>query len=102
MKVRLGWLFGEVSALVSGSGQEAFLNRCASMGLVLWRMERTEAQTLRIRAAGRELDRLARAAEESGCALSQIRRRGLPFFLKSFRRRYALLAGGLLKYTAAN
>jgi len=94
MRIRLGWLLGEASAVVTGPDRAAFLNRCA--GLDLWSMERRGEDGLFIRAAGRTLPRLERAAAETGCVLSQVRLRGLPFFLRGFRRRYALAAGLLL------
>lgn len=96
MKVRLGWLLGEVSAMVTGPGREEFLNRSAALGLDLWTMERTDGDSLRVRCPERKLPLLRRAAESSGCTLSEVRQQGLPFFLKGFRRRYALLAGLLL------
>jgi len=96
MRVRLGWLLGEISATIQGAGAEEFLNRCAALGADLWAMERTEADGLRIRAAAGTWPRLRQAAEESGCALDQVRRQGLPVFLGGFRRRYALLAGLVL------
>lgn len=96
MRVRLGWLLGEVSAVVTGPGRAEFLNRCAALGLTLWTMEETGEDRLRVRCPGRRYALLRRAAEEAGCGLSQVRRRGLPFFLQGFRRRYALLAGLLL------
>ena len=96
MKIRLGWLLGEVSAEVTGPGREEFLNRCANLGLALWTMERTDGDSLRVRCPVRRYPLLCQAAEESGCGLRSVRRRGLPVFLKGFRRRYALLAGLLL------
>ena len=96
MRVRLGWLLGECSAVVTGPEREEFLNRCAALGLPLWTMEEAGGDCLRVRCPGRRLPTLRRAAAESGCVLSAVRQRGLPFFLKGFRRRYALMAGLLL------
>ena len=96
MRVRLGWLLGSVSAVADGSNPEEFLNRCAALGADLWTMERMEEGGLRVTAAGRTLPLLRRAAAESGCTLSNIRRSGLPYFLFGLRHRYALLAGLLL------
>ena len=96
MRVRLGWLLGSVSAIVEGPNREEFLNRCAALGADLWTMEQTDEGCLRVTAAGWKLPLLRRAAGESGCTLSNIRRRGLPYFLFGLRRRYALLAGLLL------
>ena len=96
MKVRLGWLLGSVTARVTGPGQGEFLSRCAALGADLWTLERLEGDELLVRAPGRAAPLLRQAAAESGCSLSQARLRGLPFFLRGFRRRYALAAGLLL------
>lgn len=96
MRVRLGWLLGSVSAVVEGPNREEFLNRCAALGADLWTMEQTGEGSLRVTAAGRTMPLLRRAATESGCSLSKVRRRGLPFFLFGLRHRYALMAGFLL------
>ena len=96
MRVRLGWLLGEVSALAAGADAEGFLNRCAALGADLWTMEPRADGSLFVRAGGRRLPLLRQAAAESGCALSRVRLRGLPYFLRGFRRRYALAAGLLL------
>ena len=93
MKVRLGWLLGSVTARVTGPGQGEFINRCAALGADLWTMERLEGDELLVRAPGRAAPLLRQAAAESGCSLSQARLRGLPFFLRGFRQRYALAAG---------
>lgn len=93
MKARLGWLLGEVTATVTGPAPEEFLNRCVRMGLDLWTMRRISPEALEVQILGRRYPRLCQAAAEAGCELTNVRRRGLPFFLKGFRRRYALLAG---------
>ncbi|MDO4516558.1 MAG: sporulation protein YqfD [Bacillota bacterium] len=92
----VGWLFGTVTARVVGAQPEDFLNLCARENLILWRMERLDPFTLLVRVSGRQYPRMCRLAETCQCTVQGPKRRGLPFFLLGFRRRYALLAGLIL------
>lgn len=89
----VGWLFGTVTARVVGVQPEDFLNLCARENLILWQMERLDPFTLVVRVSGRQYPRMCRLAESCQCTVQEPKRRGLPFFLLGFRRRYALLAG---------
>lgn len=96
MKKLVGWLFGTVTARVVGAQPEDFLNRCVRENLILWRMDRLDPFTLEVQVTGREYARMCRLAESCQCTVQQEVRRGLPFFLLGFRRRYALLVGLIL------
>lgn len=96
MKKLMGWLFGLVTVRVTGAQPEDFLNLCARENLLLWRMVRLDPFTLEVQVTGRQYPWLCRLAERTQCQVREQRRRGLPFFLKRFRRRYALLAGLVL------
>ena len=96
MKKLVAWLFGAVTARVVGAQPEDFLNLCVSENLILWRMDRLDPFTLEVQVTGREYPRMCRLAETCQCAVQDPKRRGLPFFLLGFRRRYALLAGLVL------
>lgn len=93
MKTLLGWLFGTVTAKVAGAQPEDFLNLCARENLILWKMLQQDRFTLEIQVTARQFPRLAELARRAGFEVTGERRRGLPFFLLRFRRRYALLAG---------
>lgn len=93
MKWLLGWLFGTVTATVTGAQPEEFLNLCARENLILWKMLQRDRFTLEIQVTGRQYPRLAELAQRAGFAVGAESRRGLPYFLLRFRRRYALLAG---------
>ena len=75
MKTLLAWLFGTVTARITGAQPEDFLNLCARENLVLWRMVQRDLFTLGVQVTARQ------------------KRQGLPYFFLRFRRRYALLAG---------
>lgn len=96
MKKLVAWLFGAVTARVVGAQPEDFLNLCVRENLILWRMDRLDPFTLEVQVTGREYPRMCRLAEACQCTVQDPKRRGLPFFLLGFRRRYALLAGLVL------
>lgn len=96
MKKLVAWLFGTVTARVVGAQPEDFLNLCVRENLILWRMDRLDPFTLEVQVTGREYPRMCRLAETCQCTVQDPKRRGLPFFLLGFRRRYALLAGLVL------
>lgn len=96
MKKLVAWLFGAVTARVVGAQPEDFLNLCVRENLILWRMDRLDPFTLEVQVTGREYPRMCRLAEACQCGVQDPKRRGLPFFLLGFRRRYALLAGLVL------
>lgn len=93
MRTILAWLLGFVSARVVGSELEALLNRCAQEGLTLWKMERVDPVTLWVQLPAAQWRRLQALAEGMGCQLDAVQRRGVPYFLWRFRRRYGLLVG---------
>ena len=92
MKRLVRWLRGAVTLRVTGEGLEELLNLCAQEGIFLERMTRLaeglELQVLAPRAA--RLEALLRAGSWQETVVA---REGVPYFLRGFRRRYALLAG---------
>ena len=90
------WLRGSVTALIQGAEPEALLNLCAREGFTLERVETGEPFTLIVHVTERELARLRPLAQRVQCTVTGRARRGLPYFLLRFRRRYALIAGLVL------
>ena len=68
MKTLLAWLFGTVTARITGAQPEDFLNLCARENLVLWRMVQRDLFTLE------EAPRL-------GCGLMVMERTTFPWTL---------------------
>lgn len=96
MKKLLGWLFGTVTARVTGAQPEDFLNLCARENLILWRMLQREPFVLEVQVTARQYPRLLALAQGAQCEAAVEKRQGLPFFLLRFRRRYAMMAGLVL------
>lgn len=81
MRALMGWLFGTVTAVVTGAQPEDFLNLCAKENLILWRMTRKDPFTLLVVVTGRQYPRLCRLAQRVQCTVQTEKRSGLPFFL---------------------
>ncbi len=96
MRAWVRWLFGSVLCVVSGAQTEDFLNLCAKRGILLSRMSRKSPFDLLVCVDRRQYAAMKQAAELSGCEVKLEVKRGLPFFLLRFRRRYALMLGLLL------
>ena len=96
MNTLLGWLFGTVTAAVTGAQPEDFLNRCAKENLILWKMVRQDPVTLIITVTGSQYTRLCQVAQQAQCTVELQKKRGVPYFFLRFRRRYALLIGLIL------
>lgn len=96
MKKLLNWLLGRVELQVTGEELEEILNLCAQEGISLGRMVRQAQDTLVLQVTAFQYTRLCRLLEEGGWQVTSAQKRGLPYFLFRFRRRYALLAGLIL------
>ena len=79
MKTLLGWLFGTVTAKVTGAQPEDFLNLCARENLILWRMLQQDRFTLEIQVTARQFPRLAELARRAGFEVTGGAPPGLPF-----------------------
>ena len=96
MRNLLAWLFGFVTARVVGSEPEAFLNQSVPWGLTFWKLEWLDPVTLRVKVPAVQWRRLQALADRMGCQVEDVQRRGVPYFLGRFRRRYGLLVGAVL------
>ena len=86
-------LQGEVRLRVRCPFPERFLNLCAQRKLRFWDVERLGEEELRCTMPRRDYALLRTALADFPCELHLERRRGAPYFLRRFRRRYALVVG---------
>lgn len=75
---------------------ERILNICAQNGILFWGVEKIDENCFRASLFSRGLKKLRPMAEKNGCQITEISKNGAPFFIKRFRRRYALIAGFIL------
>ena len=93
MKSLMNLLRGIVTLTVQGPFPERVLNLCAQHRLDFWGLEWRDEHTITLQTRRKTWKQVKEQAERIGCAVVVGQRRGLPFFLGRFRRRYGFLAG---------
>lgn len=93
---------GSVCLEVEGAFPERFLNLCAQRGILFWNVEWLEATRLRLTVTRRGCRQAMALGDRVLCTVTQEGRRGVPYFLARFRRRYAFLVGLTLSVLAVS
>ena len=88
--LRLG---GLVRVQVRGAAIERFLNICTRHGVVLRDLDRVDLGEFHATMSLADFKRLRGIMGRTGCRVHLLRRRGAPFVLHRFRKRYALFGG---------
>ncbi|MBQ3076646.1 MAG: sporulation protein YqfD [Clostridia bacterium] len=89
-------LSGRVRLQISGIFLERFLNLCVRRGLPTWDIRRQSETELLLTTTPAAFARMRDAAFRAGVRVRVASKEGLPFRLRPFRKRFALLAGLLL------
>ena len=89
-------LRGQVRVRVEAPFPERVLNLCGARNLAFWDLAWESPTAFSCRLSRRDWHALRRAVGQLDCALTLERGEGVPYFLRRFRKRYALLAGLLL------
>jgi len=93
MKQVFNLLCGTVDLTVTGAYPERLLNLCAQENLVFWGLNWYDEHTINLCVRRRDLAEFETLCRRIGCERQVVGRKGLPFFLERFRRRYAFLLG---------
>lgn len=96
MKKLTHFFRGTVRVTVEGVELEHFLGRCAKAGLLFWGVQWVQPMVLTMCVSAPGFRTMETVATACQCTVTVEERRGLPFFLMRFRRRYALVAGLVL------
>jgi len=86
---------GYLEVEITGPYPERFLNICSQNGISFWQLERTGADRLTARVRVLEFERLKELAKNALCEVKVISKKGAPFFVLRFRKRYLFIAGFL-------
>ena len=89
-------LRGQVRVRVEAPFPERVLNLCGARNLAFWDLAWESPTAFSCRLSRRDWHALRRVVGQLDCALTLERGEGVPYFLRRFRKRYALLAGLLL------
>lgn len=92
----LRYLNGTVRIGVYGAAVERFLNLCSRHDIALYDMERIQVDELHVTILVADFRRLRALMGRTGCRVRLLRRRGAPFLVYRFRKRYMLFGGVLL------
>jgi len=87
---------GNVQIEIEGAFPERFLNLCSRGKIDFWDMQRPSLETIRVRMRVKDFRRIRKLAQKSMCRVHILEKNGVRFFAWRFRRRYALIFGGLL------
>lgn len=93
MKSLMNLLRGIVTLTVHGPFPERLLNLCAQHRVAFWGLDWQDEHTLSLQTRRKDCRQLQELAQRIGCTVAVGQRRGLPFFLGRFRKRYGFLAG---------
>ena len=86
-------LRGSVRLEVEGAFPERFLNLCAQRGILFWNVEWMETTRLRLTVTRRGSRQPAALGERTLCIVTPAGRKGMPYFLARFKKRYAFWVG---------
>lgn len=86
-------LRGSVRLEVEGAFPERFLNLCAQRGILFWNVEWMETTRLRLTVTRRGSRQVAALGERTLCIVTPAGRKGMPYFLARFKKRYAFWVG---------
>ncbi len=89
----MDFLRGNAVIEVTGPFPERFLNLCAQNEVEFWDLEYPDEHCLRVGIHLRSLKKAQKLAGKAMCELTVLKRVGVPVFLNTLRRRYALLIG---------
>lgn len=84
---------GQVTLRVESAFPERVLNLCAARQIPFWDLQWESTLAFTFTMTRRHYRELKKAAEKLGAEIAVTGQGGLPFFLRRFRRRYALVVG---------
>jgi similar to stage IV sporulation protein len=90
------YIRGYVIIIAKGKSVERFINICTKRQILLWNIVRQDESSIICMASARGFKLMRPAARKSGCSVHILKKRGLPFFFKGFKKRKGFKAGLLV------
>jgi similar to stage IV sporulation protein len=87
---------GYLEVEITGPYPERFLNICSQNGITFWQLNRLDIDKLTARVRVLEFDRLKELSKRALCEVRVLSKKGAPFFVWRFRKRYLFIAGFLI------
>jgi similar to stage IV sporulation protein len=96
VKKLLNYLLGYITINIKGEGVERFLNIALQRGMNIWDIRRKKDGTVDARVHLTAIKPLRHVARKSRCTFRIVERAGLPFRLKTLKKRKSMAVGGVL------
>ena len=96
MLTLVNFLRGSVEVEIESVFPERIINLCSQNDIPFWGLRWMSATRLRMKLERRHYRKLCARAKRLSCTITVVGRKGVPFFLGRFKKRYALIAGLLL------
>ncbi len=87
-------LCGYVQFTASGGFSERFINLCGKNSIILWELD-ADSEKVTACMQAKDYRKIRSCAVRSGMKTRIIKKRGLPFFIKKYRKRIGLLYGAV-------
>ena len=92
----VNFMVGHVCLEVTTAYPERFMNLCAQNDISFWNLIRVDAVTIQVTMTLRNYRKLRPLLTNLNAEVKQVKRTGVPVFLRRLRKRYVLLAGLLI------
>lgn len=89
----LNFMRGSVTISVGGAYIERFLNICAANDIAFWNVKRISCDLIYSDVRIKSFFKLCKYARRAMCRVHILKKNGFPFFIRRFKKRYALAAG---------
>lgn len=90
------YIRGYVMILAKGKSIERFINICTKRQILLWDIVRRDGSSIVCKASIRGFRLMRPAARKSGCRIHILKKCGMPFLFRGFRKRRGFKAGLLV------
>lgn len=92
----LNWFLGYIIIDISDGFTERFINLLSGIGVSTWGIVNINKSKIRLRMRARQFRKIKKIAFKTKVRVRIIKKRGLPFILFRYRKRYGLIAGAVL------
>ena len=87
-KIIFYYIVGYVNIFVEGYFIEKFINICRQNGIFLWGIKREKASIMHTNISIKDFKKIKRITKQINCRVHIERKKGLPFFLDRYKKRF--------------
>ncbi len=101
MRRSVGLITGSAKVRITGRRPEAALNELSGDRLAFWGVRKNSDREILISITGKDLKKAEAACLRASCVMTVLSKKGLPYFLMRFKKRYVLYFAPLLSVLLA-